>query len=100
MLPALLVAEAGLHVIALRQGWLREKLGADADVLRWLPRLVRERRAIQARRAISAAEFADHLTADLSSPYFGDVGRSRVLRAALRGYWAAVRRLLEPTRRR
>ena len=100
VLPALLVAEAGLHAIALRQGWLREKLRADADVLRWLPRLVRERRAIQARRTISAAEFADHLTADLSSPYFGDVGRSRVLGAALRGYWAAVRRLLEPTRRR
>ena len=98
VLPALLVAEAGLHAIALQQGWLREKLGADADVLRWLPRLRRERRAIQARRAISAAEFADHLTADLSSPYFGAVGRSHVLGAALGAYWAAVRRLLEPTR--
>ena len=99
VLPALLVTELALHAIALRQGWLREKLGADADVVRWLPRLVRERRSIQARGAISAAEFADHLTAELSSPYFGGVGRSRAVRAALRAYWALVRRLLEPTRR-
>jgi GT2 family glycosyltransferase len=100
VLPALLATELALHAIALRQGWLREKLTADADVVRWLPRLLRERRTIQARRTISAAEFADHLTATLSSPYFGSVGRSRAVATALRAYWSLVRRLLEPTRRR
>jgi GT2 family glycosyltransferase len=100
VLPALLLTELALPVIALRWGWLREKLLADLDVIRWLPRLLRERREIQARRTISAAEFADHLTAELTSPYFGGVGRSRVLRAGMRAYWAFVRRLLEPTRRR
>jgi GT2 family glycosyltransferase len=100
VLPALLLTELALPVIALRWGWLREKLLADLDVIRWLPRLLRERRAIQSRRTISAAEFADHLTAELSSPYFGGVGRSRVLRAGMRVYWALVRRLLERTRRR
>jgi GT2 family glycosyltransferase len=100
VLPALLLTELALPVIALRWGWLREKLLADLDVIRWLPRLLRERRAIQARRTISAAEFADHLTAELTSPYFGGVGRSRAVRAALRAYWALVRRLLEPTRPR
>jgi GT2 family glycosyltransferase len=100
ILPALLVTELALPLIALRWGWLREKLQANLDVLRWLPRLLRERREIQGRRTISAAEFADHLTAELSSPYFGGVGRSRVLRAAMRAYWAVVRRLVEPTRRR
>jgi GT2 family glycosyltransferase len=98
--PALLLTELALPVIALRSGWLREKLLADIDVVRRLPRLLRERRAIQARRAISAAEFADHLTADLSSPYFGGVGRSRALTGAMRAYWALARRLLERTRRR
>ena len=97
--PALLLTELALPLIALRWGWLREKLEADLDVIRWLPRLLRERREIQARRTISAAEFADHLTAELSSPYFGGVGRSRVLRAGMRMYWAVVTRLLEPTRR-
>jgi GT2 family glycosyltransferase len=100
MLPALLLTELALPLIALRWGWLREKLEADLDVIRWLPRLLRERREIQARRTISAAEFADHLTAELSSPYFGGIGRSRVLRAGMRAYWALTRRLLEPTRRR
>jgi GT2 family glycosyltransferase len=100
VLPALLVTEVALLLIALRWGWLREKLLADRDVIRWLPRLLSERRAIQAHRSISAAEFADHLTAELSSPYFGGVGRSRLLRAGMRVYWAAVRRVLEPTRSR
>ena len=69
-------------------------------MIRWLPRLLAERREIQRGRTISAAEFADHLTAELCSPYFGGVGRSRVLPYWLRAYWAVVRRLLEPTRRR
>jgi GT2 family glycosyltransferase len=98
--PALLATELALLAIAARGGWLREKLQANADVVRWLPRLARERRAIQRRRTASPAEFADHLTAELSSPYFGAVGRARPLAAAMRAYWALVRRLLEPTRRR
>jgi GT2 family glycosyltransferase len=98
VLPALFATEVGLLAIAAHGGWLREKLQADGDVLRWLPRLLRERRAIQRDRTTSAAEFADHLTSELSSPYFGMAGRSRLLSAALRGYWAVVRRLLEPTR--
>ena len=97
-LPALLAAELGMPVIAARDGWLREKLAANLDVVRALPRLVAERREIQAGRTISAAEFADHLTPDLDSPLFGRVGRSRALRALMRLYWALVRRLLEPTR--
>jgi GT2 family glycosyltransferase len=100
VLPALLLTELALPLIALRWGWLREKLQADLDVIRWLPRLLRERREIQRRRTISAAEFADHLTAQLTSPYFGGVGRSRVLRVGMRLYWALVRRALEPTRHR
>jgi GT2 family glycosyltransferase len=100
VLPALLATEVALLAVAVRGGWLREKLQANVDVLRWLPRLIRERRAIQPRRTASAAEFADHLTAELSSPYFGAVGRARPLAAAMRAYWALVRRLLEPTRSR
>jgi GT2 family glycosyltransferase len=100
VLPALLATEVALLAIAARGGWLREKLQANGDVLRWLPRLLRERRTIQRRRTASAAEFADHLTAELSSPYFGAVGRARPLAAAMRAYWALARRLLEPTRPR
>ena len=59
-----------------------------------MPRLLRERRAIQAERAIGAAEFARWLTPDLGSPFIHPLARSAPVRAALRAYWALVRALL------
>ncbi len=92
--PALLATELAIVAVSLQGGWWREKLGAYADLARWLPRLRRERRAIQAKRVASAAEFARLMTPDLSSPYLGRAGESRVLRAVLRAYWAGVCRAL------
>ncbi len=88
--PALLATELALLIVAPTSGWGRPKLQAHADTLRALPRLLRERRAIQARRAIGAREFARLLTPDLSSPDLGPLARSRLLRAALRAYWRAA----------
>ena len=88
--PALLATELGLVAIALAAGWGREKALAYADVARALPRLLRERRAIQARRRVSAREFARRMTPDLSSPYLGRAAENRLLRALLRGYWRLV----------
>src|ERR1044072_4158692 len=65
LLPALIATEAALAVISARGGWGRQKLHSVLDVVRWLPRPLRERRAIQATRSIEPAEFADYLTADL-----------------------------------
>jgi N-acetylglucosaminyl-diphospho-decaprenol L-rhamnosyltransferase len=92
--PGLLGTELALVVVALRGGWAGEKLRAAFDALRWLPRLIRERRQIQARRTISSAEFAAWLTPDLSSPYLGGASNSRLLRLLLRAYWRAVRAIL------
>jgi GT2 family glycosyltransferase len=92
--PALLALELALWPAALAGGWAGAKAKASADVLRALPRLRRERRAIQATRTISVRAFADGLTADLSSPYLGAIGRSRPIAAALRAYWALVLWLL------
>jgi hypothetical protein len=92
--PALLATELAILVAAAAGGWLGEKLRSYADLASWLPRLIRERRAIQSRRVASAAEFARLMTPDLSSPYLGRAGRSRLLRALLRGYWSAVGRVL------
>ena len=92
--PALLVTELAILVAAGAGGWLGEKLRSYADLATWLPRLIRERRAIQSRRVASAAEFARLMTPDLSSPYLGRAGRSRLLRVLLRGYWSAVGRVL------
>jgi GT2 family glycosyltransferase len=92
--PALLGAELAVWCFALRGGWARMKVVATLEVLRSLPRLLRERRAIQATRQISAADFAASLTAELSSPYLGGVGRQPLIAAALRLYWRWARALL------
>jgi GT2 family glycosyltransferase len=94
LLPGLAATELALHAIALAGGWLGEKLRADADVLRALPRLRRERRAIQSTAQVDAAAFAAALTPDLASDFLGRASRSRPLRTLLRAYWSLVRRLL------
>jgi hypothetical protein len=92
--PALAASELGLLAISVTSGWGRQKLLATADVLRALPRLLRERRAIQTSRRISAGEFACWLSPELSSPYLGSAARLPPLRLALRAYWALVKAVL------
>lgn len=94
VLPAMLAAEPGLAAYAARSGWGRAKARAMLDVALALPRTLAERRAIQRTAAVSAAEFAAGLSAELDSPFLGRAGRSRALRAGLAGYWALARRLL------
>ena len=92
--PALLVTELALVPVSVAGGWGTQKLASWIEVLRWLPRLRRERPPIQATRRVTPAAFARSLTADLDSSYLGAAGRSRVLRALLRAYWSGVRALL------
>ena len=61
---------------AMAGGWGGQKLRANAEAIAWLPRLLRERRAITHERTISAREFADALTPDLDSPFIPAVVRS------------------------
>jgi GT2 family glycosyltransferase len=88
--PGLVATELALIVAAAAGGWLPQKLGAAGRTVVALPRLLRERRAIQATRRIGAAEFAAALTPDLDSRFLGRAGRSRLLRAGLRAYWRIV----------
>jgi GT2 family glycosyltransferase len=85
--PALLATELALLGVAAAGGWLPQKLRGTAEALLRLPGLLRERRAIQATRAIPAGEFARWLTPDLDSAYLGRAGRLAPLRWALRAYW-------------
>jgi GT2 family glycosyltransferase len=98
--PALLLTELALIGISIAGGWAGAKLRANADVLRWLPRLLRERREIQSRREISAGEFASGLVPELGSEYFGSAARLRPLRWGLRAYWRVVLALLGSSARR
>lgn len=92
--PALIATELALIPASIAGGWFGQKLGAWGDTIRALPRLVRERRAVQATRAVGAAEFARGLTPALDSAYLGVAGRSGFLAALLRGYWRLVLRPL------
>ncbi len=92
--PALIATELALVVVAIAGGWIGQKLRAWGDTLAAIPRLISERRAIQAGRAISTGAFATSLVADLTTPYLGRASRSRLLGAILRGYWRAVLWLL------
>lgn len=92
--PALLATELALIAVSISAGWGRQKLAANLEFLRWLPRLLHERRQIQATRAVTPAEFASWLTPDLDSPFISPLARSRPARLLLRSYWHAVRTLL------
>jgi N-acetylglucosaminyl-diphospho-decaprenol L-rhamnosyltransferase len=92
--PALLATELALLPVAAAGGWGGKKLRANLEFLRWLPRLLRERRQIQSRRTISAAEFASHLTPDLDSDLISPLVRSTPARLLLRSYWRLVRLVL------
>jgi N-acetylglucosaminyl-diphospho-decaprenol L-rhamnosyltransferase len=92
--PALLATELALLPVAAAGGWGGQKLRANREFARWLPRLLRERRELQRRRTISAAEFAVALTSDLDSDLISPLVRSLPARFLLRGYWRLVRLLL------
>jgi N-acetylglucosaminyl-diphospho-decaprenol L-rhamnosyltransferase len=96
--PALLAAEAGLLLIAARQGWLVAKLRAQAAGIRSLPRTLTRRRAVQQTRRINACEFAAHLTASLENPFLTGASSPWVATPQAT-YWRLVRALLSLTAR-
>jgi GT2 family glycosyltransferase len=92
--PALLATELALLLVAATGGWGRQKLRANLEFLRWLPRLLGERRRIQGQRTVSAGEFASWLTPDLDSELISPLVRSLPARLFLRTYWRILRSLL------
>ena len=90
LLPALIGAEAALLIVAVRGGWLRAKLRAQAAVLGELPQILARRREVQATRTAGAAELAERLSATLDNPYLGGLARVPAIDRAQRGYWLAV----------
>jgi GT2 family glycosyltransferase len=95
--PALIATELALLPVATAGGWGRQKLRANREFVSWLPRLLRERRALQSQRTVRAAEFAAALTPDLDSDLISPLVRTWPARPLLRGYWRAVRALLSST---
>jgi hypothetical protein len=95
LLPALLVAELALLLVAARGGWLRAKLRAQAAVATELPQILARRRRVQARRTVGAAALAKRLSASLDNRYLGSGRRVVPLVLLQRAYWAVVSAGLE-----
>jgi N-acetylglucosaminyl-diphospho-decaprenol L-rhamnosyltransferase len=95
LLPALLVAEVALLVVAARGGWLGAKLRAQAAVVRDFPQILARRRRVQAGRAVGADELASQLSASLENRYLGGGARIRSVVLLQQAYWAALRGLLK-----
>lgn len=94
LLPTLIATELAIGLAALRAGWLVEKIRALWDVACWLPGLLRERRRIQAERAISTRAFAAHLAAELDSDFLGPISTSRPVNTLLKANWRLISGLL------
>jgi GT2 family glycosyltransferase len=94
LVPALVATELALVPVSIAGGWFVQKAASWSDLVRWFPRLLRERREVQAAKSARPGEFAEGLSAELDSPYLGGLARSRALRAALRAYWSLVLALL------
>ncbi|HTW42715.1 MAG TPA: glycosyltransferase family 2 protein [Solirubrobacteraceae bacterium] len=91
--PALFASELGLVAIAARQGWLAEKLRAQAATLGDLPRTLARRRRVQRARRIGSRELSAHLTCSLESPYLA-AAQAPWLRLPQAAYWRLVRGIL------
>jgi GT2 family glycosyltransferase len=90
--PALAGVEAAVLVLAARSGWLDVKLGTYAEVARALPGLLRDRRAVQARRT-PAANDGDHLTGAIRFEGFDHPIVTKLANPILSAYWTAARRV-------
>lgn len=92
--PVLAAAEAGLLLVAFREGWLGDKL----DGWRWLGRhrrwLLQHRRLLQASRAVSDRELARYLTPVVDPKMIAVPAPVRGGNRLVAGYWSLARRLL------
>jgi GT2 family glycosyltransferase len=92
--PVLLAAEAGLVLVAWRQGWLRDKLKGWAWCGRNARWLLQHRRDLQRARTVPDRQLSRHLTPVINPkmvPVPAAVARANVLVAA---YWSMARKLL------
>jgi GT2 family glycosyltransferase len=93
ILPALVVTEVGVCLLAASQGWLRPKLAAYRDLFQRLPNTWRKRRATQRSRQLSDREMLPWLVGTIAFDEI-DYPLVRFGGALLAGYWWVIRRLI------
>ena len=92
--PLLLVTELGMTAIALKEGWLRDKLAGWAWLVRNTRVVARRRRRTQGLRTLRDDDLSRFLTATFAPAMVPVPGLLRVANPVVRTYWSAVRKLL------
>jgi GT2 family glycosyltransferase len=92
--PALLVFEAAILAVALRQGWARQKAAGWLWLLRHRAEVRSRRATVQAPRLRSDAEMARLLTGDFYPGEGTGMAVPLLFRKLTAAYWSVARRLL------
>jgi GT2 family glycosyltransferase len=92
--PVLLSIELGMVALALKEGWLRQKLGGWAWCVRHARVIGKRRHATQRLRIVHDAELAAFLTPVFSPAMLPVPALLRAANPAVSRYWALVRRAL------
>jgi len=92
--PVLVSTELGMLVLALKDGWARDKLAGWGWCLRRAGWLTKRRRMTQKLRRVSDRDLAAHLTSVIDPAMIAVPGLVRVVNPLLEGYWSLVRRAL------
>jgi GT2 family glycosyltransferase len=94
VVPALVVFEAAILVVAASQGWLKAKLSGYLWLLAHRQAIRRRRGQIQHESVISAADFARLLCPRIEPAVMGHIPGLMTANAALASYWWLVCRTL------
>ena len=92
--PLLVATELGMTVLALKEGWLGDKLAGWGWLARNAGPLGRKRRATQGLRKVRDRELAPYLTAVFDPRMISVPGLLQVANPLVKRYWKLVRRAL------
>jgi GT2 family glycosyltransferase len=92
--PVLLATEVGTWLLALREGWAKDKLAGWRWAVRHRGWLRGQRRRLQALRKVPDSRLADQLQATIDPAMIPVPALVRAANPALRAYWSLVKRLL------
>lgn len=94
LMPLLVATEIAMVAIALRQGWLRDKLASWGWLVRNARTLARHRRATQRLRRVPDRRLVSALTARVDPAMLRVPLIVTILNPIVVGYWALARRVL------
>jgi GT2 family glycosyltransferase len=94
LLPVLVALDAAVALVALRQGWFREKARGWWWLWRHRSEVAARRREVQQARRMPDRQVLRLLTGDFAPGESTGLAAPAPLRAASRGYWAVARRVL------